>query len=112
MRRKTTVKRSAVRNGGSIVEKIALNLEYLLYMTRKLLSNIRGEGRIPDGVIKTIARAVLADAGAIFATEEGRPGGRAPAKALRLISAPGLRKRSFRRGCGGCGSGVRRGREG
>ena len=72
MRRKTTVKRSAGRNGGSIVEKIALNLEYLLYMTRKLLSNIRGEGWIPDGVIKTIARAVLADAGAFFATEEGR----------------------------------------
>jgi len=41
-------------------------------MTRKLLSNIRGEGWIPDGVIKTIAKAVLADAGAFFATEEGR----------------------------------------
>ena len=59
---------AAEKRRGQLTE----NFEYLLYTTRKLLSNIRGEGWIPDGVIKTIARAVLADAGAIFATEEGR----------------------------------------
>ena len=38
----------------------------------RLISDVRGEWRIPDDVIATIARAILADATAFFATDKGK----------------------------------------
>ena len=38
----------------------------------RLISDIRGEWKIPYDVIATIARAILADATAFFATDKGK----------------------------------------
>ena len=51
----------------------ALNrLRIILKTADTLLSNIRGEWRIPEDAIATIARAILADATAFFATDRGK----------------------------------------
>lgn len=47
-------------------------MRYLLYFLKKILSDITAECRISDEAVESIAKCMLDDIAAFFATEEGK----------------------------------------
>ena len=58
-----------LRSSAKVMREKLLNA---ITLAGRLISDVRGEWRIPDDVIATIARAILADATAFFATDKGK----------------------------------------